>query len=78
MDGNGRWAKARKLSRTKGHLKGINAVRTVISACRKKKIPALTLFAFGQENWKRPTSEVRDLFRLFLLSLKGYYNYIVI
>ncbi|MGD9592687.1 MAG: polyprenyl diphosphate synthase [Candidatus Berkiella sp.] len=70
MDGNGRWAKARGLSRTKGHQKGVEAVREVIASAQEKKIKVLTLFAFGVENWKRPSSEVRNLFRLFFLVLR--------
>ncbi len=70
MDGNGRWAKARGQSRTKGHRKGVEAVKEVIANCQEKKIKVLTLFAFGVENWKRPTSEVRNLFRLFFLVLR--------
>lgn len=70
MDGNGRWAQNRGLSRTKGHQKGVDAVREVISSCQEKQIKVLTLFAFGVENWKRPSSEVRNLFRLFFLVLR--------
>lgn len=74
MDGNGRWAKQRGLSRTKGHQKGVEVVREVISHCLEKKIGVLTLFAFGVENWKRPAHEVRNLFRLFFLLLRKEIN----
>src|SRR5262249_42738738 len=70
MDGNGRWAKARHISRTSGHRKGVDSARDIIFACQKWNIQALTLFAFGMENWKRPTKEVRNLFRLFFLVLR--------
>lgn len=70
MDGNGRWAKLKNLSRTKGHIQGVQAVREVIGVCQEKQIKVLTLFAFGVENWKRPTKEVRNLFRLFFLVLR--------
>jgi undecaprenyl diphosphate synthase len=70
MDGNGRWAVSRGLSRTTGHRKGVEAVRNIISGCQKKKIQVLTLFAFGVENWKRPSKEVRNLFRIFFLVLR--------
>lgn len=70
MDGNGRWAKRRGLSRTKGHLRGVEVVRDIISACHEKGIKVLTLFAFGMENWKRPTKEIRNLFRIFFLVLR--------
>jgi len=70
MDGNGRWARMRGLSRTLGHRKGVESAREIISACQKFRIKALTLFAFGMENWKRPSKEVRNLFRLFYLVLR--------
>lgn len=70
MDGNGRWAKERGSSRTFGHRKGVESAREIISACQKTGIKALTLFAFGMENWKRPSKEVRNLFRLFYLVLR--------
>jgi undecaprenyl diphosphate synthase len=65
MDGNGRWAEQRGLSRWKGHEKGAQAVRRVSEAACRRSIPILTLFAFSSENWKRPSAEVRALFTLF-------------
>lgn len=70
MDGNGRWAASNKLSRTSGHRKGVEVARDVIFSCQEKGIKALTLFAFGVENWKRPAKEVRNLFRIFFLVLR--------
>lgn len=70
MDGNGRWATQRNLSRTKGHRKGVESAWQAVTYCLENKIPVLTLFAFGQENWKRPSQEVRNLFRIFYLLLK--------
>lgn len=61
MDGNGRWAKERGLSRTKGHRAGADAVDKVTKACLEQGIPWLTLFAFSSENWNRPKLEVRAL-----------------
>jgi len=58
MDGNGRWAKERGLSRSAGHKEGVKAVKRVISNCIDLNIPILTLFAFSTENWKRPKNEV--------------------
>ncbi|MBQ9876597.1 MAG: undecaprenyl diphosphate synthase family protein, partial [Campylobacter sp.] len=58
MDGNGRWAKAHALVRTKGHEKGALVVEQICEFCIKEKIPNLTLYAFSTENWKRPKSEV--------------------
>lgn len=69
MDGNGRWAKSHGYSRTKGHRAGVETVRKVISACIDHQVQYLTLFAFGVENNKRPTREVRNLFRLFFLGV---------
>lgn len=70
MDGNGRWAKSRRMSRTRGHRKGVEAAWRIVLNCLKHDIPVLTLFAFGQENWKRPDGEVRNLFRIFYLLLR--------
>ena len=64
MDGNGRWAKQKSLSRIRGHMKGIDAVREVVSACRDLGIKILTLYAFSVENWKRPKEEVSALMTL--------------
>lgn len=61
MDGNGRWAKARGLSRNQGHRAGAESAYTVAKCCVNVGIPALTLFAFSTENWSRPKSEVRYL-----------------
>jgi len=64
MDGNGRWAKQKSLSRIRGHMKGIDAVREVVTACRELGIKILTLYAFSIENWKRPKEEVSALMTL--------------
>jgi len=64
MDGNGRWAKARGLARIEGHKSGINAVKAAVEAAEEIGIPFLTLYAFSVENWKRPETEVRALFKL--------------
>lgn len=69
MDGNGRWARKRKLPRIAGHRAGIKAVRQVAEACLRLGVPYLTLYAFSVENWKRPESEVKmlmDLLREYL------------
>lgn len=65
MDGNGRWAKQRGLSRKEGHLAGADAVHALVIACAKRQIPYLTLYAFSTENWNRPKEEVTYLFELF-------------
>ena len=70
MDGNGRWANSRGLSRINGHKKGVNSVRNVVEAASELKICALTLYTFSTENWKRPKSEVNILMAILVNSLK--------
>jgi len=65
MDGNGRWAKAQDLPRMEGHRKGVLAAEEIITAARELKIPYLTLYAFSDENWRRPQEEIDVL--MFLL-----------
>ncbi|MCV6588102.1 MAG: isoprenyl transferase [Marinobacterium sp.] len=69
MDGNNRWAKARKLPGISGHKAGVDAVREVIRGCIDLGIESLTLFAFSSENWRRPPLEVKALMELFRLAL---------
>ncbi len=69
MDGNGRWAKARGLSRIEGHRAGAEAVQRVMEACSDLGIEYLTLYAFSTENWRRPPTEVAQLMRLLARSL---------
>ncbi|RKY43282.1 MAG: isoprenyl transferase [Candidatus Makaraimicrobium thalassicum] len=70
MDGNGRWAKKRGLPRIMGHRSGVQASNTVIEACARSGIKALTLYAFSAENWKRPRKEVDALMALIEQTLK--------
>ena len=63
MDGNGRWARKRRLPRLAGHRAGTEAVRATIQACAKLGISALSLYTFSLENWKRPRLEVEGLMR---------------
>jgi undecaprenyl diphosphate synthase len=70
MDGNGRWASRRGLSRSSGHRVGAEAVRRVVEAAPDLGIGALTLFAFSSDNWKRPAAEVSTLMRLFARHLR--------
>lgn len=70
MDGNGRWAKSRRLPRTEGHRRGIRSVRKTVAACLERGVRILTLFTFSSENWRRPAAEVRTLMDLFLFSLR--------
>jgi undecaprenyl diphosphate synthase len=74
MDGNGRWAKKKNLNRISGHMKGVESVREVVTACRELGIKVLTLYAFSIENWRRPKDEVRALMALlkeYLLKERG-------
>ena len=64
MDGNGRWARQKSLTRIEGHIKGIEAVRTAVTTCRELGIQFLTLFSFSIENWRRPENEVLALMDL--------------
>ena len=64
MDGNGRWAKARRLPRVAGHRAGVDAVRRIVRAAPRMGIETLTLYAFSSENWRRPADEVSDLMSL--------------
>lgn len=70
MDGNGRWAKKRFLPRIAGHKAGVDAARSVVKACAKRKIEVLSLFAFSSENWRRPDDEVSYLMELFVTGLE--------
>jgi undecaprenyl diphosphate synthase len=64
MDGNGRWARRRGLTRVAGHRAGIEAVRDVVETAARLGLKVLTLYAFSRENWKRPESEVATLMEL--------------
>ena len=72
MDGNGRWARRRHLPRVAGHRAGVAAVRSTVETAARIGIPALTLYAFSEENWKkRPKSEVDFLMGLLCRYLKA-------
>ena len=71
MDGNGRWAKRRRLPRIAGHRRGAEAVRATVRACAERGIRYLTLFAFSSENWRRPAEEVALLMKLFKTALQN-------
>jgi undecaprenyl diphosphate synthase len=64
MDGNGRWAKSRGLSRTAGHEEGAKTVREITTHCSRIGVKYLTLYAFSTENWTRPKLEVEFLMKL--------------
>jgi undecaprenyl diphosphate synthase len=69
MDGNGRWAIARGLSRAAGHRAGVETVARVVEAAPQVGIGILTLFAFSSDNWRRPPAEVEALMRLLSVYL---------
>jgi undecaprenyl diphosphate synthase len=64
MDGNGRWAKQRGLSRLDGHRAGVKNIHSIIEYLYNKKIAYVTLYAFSTENWNRPAEEVNGLFHI--------------
>ena len=70
MDGNGRWARSRHLPRIAGHKAGVDAVRSTVETAARVGVPALTLYAFSAENWKRPQLETSFLMRLLRQYLK--------
>jgi len=69
MDGNGRWAQARQLSRTQGHLEGVKRVEEIIKSAHDIGIEFLTIYAFSTENWSRPQDEVSMIMRTFIMVL---------
>ncbi len=70
MDGNGRWAQRRHLPRIAGHRQGVQAVRDIIKLASRIHLPAITLYAFSSENWKRPKTEISFLMALLRSYLK--------
>ena len=64
MDGNGRWARERRLPRPLGHRAGMTAVRDAVEGAIEAGVEVLTLFAFSEENWQRPPSEISALMGL--------------
>ena len=72
MDGNGRWAKSRRLPRLAGHNEGAKAVERTLKAARKMGIEFITLYAFSTENWTRPQEEIDGLMKLLSQALDKY------
>ena len=70
MDGNGRWAKQRKLPRAEGHRRGAESARAVIRAASELGVKYLTLYTFSMENWNRPKAEVEAIMRYLMMYLK--------
>ena len=70
MDGNGRWAKARGLDRSEGHVEGVNTVRRITEVASELGIGYLTLYTFSTENWNRPQAEVDALMHLIVIAIE--------
>ena len=70
MDGNGRWATARGLDRSAGHVEGVNTVRRITEAASEIGIKFLTLYTFSTENWNRPPTEVDALMTLIVTAIE--------
>lgn len=66
MDGNGRWATSRGMTRSEGHREGARAVRKVVTRARELGLTHLTLYAFSAQNWRRPHTEVDQLMALLV------------
>ena len=74
MDGNGRWANEKGFPRAEGHRRGAETIERIVVACRDRGIRYLTLYAFSEENWRRPSEEVLSLMQLmrhFLVSKRA-------
>lgn len=71
MDGNGRWAKKRGLSRIEGHRKGVMRVNEMIDAAIEHKLKAVTFYTFSMENWQRPAEEVNALMNILSSFIKS-------
>lgn len=70
MDGNGRWAQARGLERSAGHVEGVNTVRRITEEASRLGVRYLTLYTFSTENWKRPQDEVDALMHLIVIAIE--------
>ena len=69
MDGNGRWAQARGLDRSRGHVAGVDALREAVTTSVRLGLDVLSVYAFSTENWRRPRHEVDLLMHLFATTL---------
>ena len=70
MDGNGRWATARGMERSAGHVEGVNTVRRITEAASELGVKFLTLYTFSTENWNRPKEEVDALMDLIVIAIE--------
>jgi len=74
MDGNGRWAEERGLTRSEGHMAGAERVEEIVYACLSNGVRYLTIYAFSKENWKRPSYEVNGIMRLAQIFFRRSFN----
>jgi len=74
MDGNGRWAKARGKERVYGHMEGAESVRACLELAVEIGLPYLSIYAFSEENWNRPSAEVSALMSLMLKSIRQEFS----
>lgn len=77
MDGNGRWAQLKRRPRSFGHIKGTRVAKKIITACSRRGIKNLTLYAFSTENWLRPEAEVGLLMKILRRYLRNETNNLV-
>lgn len=70
MDGNGRWAQARGLDRSEGHVEGVTTVRRITEEASELGVKYLTLYTFSTENWNRPKAEVDALMTLIVTAIE--------
>jgi len=69
MDGNGRWAQERGMSRSYGHAAGAKSVKKIVQRCAELSVSYLTLYSFSTENWSRPETEIHALMELLVTQL---------
>jgi undecaprenyl diphosphate synthase len=77
MDGNGRWAKARNLPRSQGHIEGVKRVEEIVDYANEIGIKVMTLYTFSTENWRRPESEVDLLMKILTTVLERKINKLI-
>ena len=77
MDGNGRWGLKKNKNRNSGHLAGVKTVQRIVEASIKYKVPIISFYVFSTENWKRPKTEMKYLFKLIDIYFNKEINNII-
>jgi undecaprenyl diphosphate synthase len=77
MDGNGRWAKERKMPRTMGHSEGVKKAKEIVLAVKETGIPCMSMYTFSKENWKRSQDEVSFLMGLIVKHLEEEFDFYI-